>query len=140
MLRSSTLCPCLCLSLRDIPYSRGSQIPPPESRAVSPITITQLTQFTLFRLLCLHLSLPIPSSVFSLPVTKVTSVSPPRPIIASSPLSLVVLGTNLLFALLKIIFCIGQICRLSEPQFPHLLKAIMDIPSTLSSQVCLLLK
>lgn len=76
---------------------------------------------------------PLPSSRLthhplfcSLPVTEVASVSPPRPIIASSPLSVVVLGTNLPFALLKVVFCIGQICGCSEPQFPHLLQVIMD--------------
>lgn len=53
---------------------------------------------------------PLPSSRLThhplfcpLPFTEVVSVSPPRPIIASSPLSIVVPGTSLPFALLKVI-------------------------------------
>lgn len=133
-----SLCPCLCLSLKDIPSSRGP--PDPISRVpwCVPITITWLTQFPLFRLLCLHLGLPIiPFSVLS---ARHWGGSPPRPIIASSPLSVVVLGTNLPFAPLKVIFGIGQICRCSEPQFLHLLKVIMDTSCPTALMVCLLCK
>ena len=85
VLNSYTVCACLCLSWKDI--QEDLQIPPPESLAVSPITIT-LTQPIV--------SPPLPSSQLPHPllcvpcmVTEVTPVSPPRFIIAfiSSQLS-----------------------------------------------------